>query len=119
MVAWIFPAVVVVHAPVARISKHPVVNPDGKVIVAIAAVPLMITNGVVGAIVVADATVATEPFWVSVLDRLVNAPGPGVVAPVEEGLIGWPLIAAAVPDPLVPLVAAIATATVPDVYALA
>jgi hypothetical protein len=59
---WIFPADVVDHAPVARMSKHPLVRLDGTVIVAIAFVPDMATIGVVGAIVVAEAMVAAEPF---------------------------------------------------------
>src|SRR5260370_42666521 len=57
-----FPAVVVVHAPVARMSKHPPTEVEkltGAVIVAIAVVPVMTTKLDDGAIVVAEATVTS------------------------------------------------------------
>ena len=40
----------------------------GRVIVAIAAVPEIVVAGAVGAIVVAEATVAVDPFWIKLFE---------------------------------------------------
>lgn len=94
------PAVVVVHAPVASESKHPDVNPLGSVTVAMAVVPEIITMGLVGAIVVLEATVETALFCINVFEREVNAAVPGVVAPMLAGLIAAPVANTAAPDPV-------------------
>jgi hypothetical protein len=52
---------------VASESKQPLVNPDGMVTVVIVFVPEIATSGVVGAMVVAEAVVATDEVCSAVL----------------------------------------------------
>lgn len=86
IVAKMLPAVVVLHAPVAKMLKHPDVKPEGKVIVLIGVVPEISTSGAVGAIVAAEAITASVPFCIKLLLSDVNLPVLGAVVPMGERL---------------------------------